>query len=284
LSSKIFFEIKHQDLTLKVRLEEIDKLKLHEEIIPEALEKLMKAIEKDGIVYHPVIVDEKSLVVLDGMHRVEALRRIGCIRMPVCLVDYFSPLIRVDRWYRTVKGGDVEGALAKAGIKYTTVKRQEAEDVVNNKSYPCSVLVRDFGFIIEEKFKDIYDAYQIVSMIERVLTDRGLKIGYETEDDAVRMLDNGNVDAVVVTPPINKKDVIDVALSGRVFIPKTTRHIVPARPLFVNVPLDLLRKTEISLEDANKEFIEMLKKRKIKHLPPGTRLDRRYDEDLYVFE
>ena len=121
-------------------------------------------------------------------------------------------------------------------------------------------------------------------MIERVLIDRGFKIGYETEDDAIKMLDTGDADAVVIPPPISKKDVIEVALSGRVFIPKTTRHIVPARPLFVNVPLDLLRRKDISLEDANKELVEMLKKKKVKHLPPGARLDRRYDEDLYVFE
>ena len=192
--------------------------------------------------------------------------------------------IRVNIWYRTVKGGDIEGAVAKAGIKYKIVGRKEAEEAVNQKLFACSILIRDFGFIIKEKFEDIYNAYRIVGMLERVLTDRGLEIGYEPNDDAVRMLDNGDIDAIIATPPISKEDVINVALSGRVFIPKTTRHIVPARPLFVNVPLDLLRRKEISLEDANSEFVKMLKKRRVKHLPPGTRLDRRYDEDLYVFE
>lgn len=50
---------------------------LHEETIPELLERLTQHIQLDGYVKHPIIVDEKSFVVLDGTHRVVALKKLG---------------------------------------------------------------------------------------------------------------------------------------------------------------------------------------------------------------
>lgn len=88
----------------EMKLLEIDKLKSHEEIIPEKLNSLIDEIKRDGVIKEPVIVDKETLVVLDGHHRVEALRKLGCRLIPVLLVNYFDPSIRVERWYPVVRG------------------------------------------------------------------------------------------------------------------------------------------------------------------------------------
>jgi len=74
---------------------EINHLKEHEEVRPPYLEELKNQILCDGILKMPIAVDRETYVILDGHHRLQALKRIGCTRIPVLLVDYQSPEIRV---------------------------------------------------------------------------------------------------------------------------------------------------------------------------------------------
>lgn len=84
------------DFTFRiVRLEE---LRRHEEVDPEALRALRDEISRDGELRCPVIVDDTSRVILDGHHRVSALRDLGCRLVPAYLVDYEDPRIVVGAW------------------------------------------------------------------------------------------------------------------------------------------------------------------------------------------
>jgi hypothetical protein len=74
---------------------EIEELKEHEEIKPDYLEELKNEILSDGILKMPIAVDKKNYIILDGHHRLHALRKIGCKRIPVILIDYQSPEIEV---------------------------------------------------------------------------------------------------------------------------------------------------------------------------------------------
>jgi ParB-like chromosome segregation protein Spo0J len=73
----------------------IEELKEHEDIRPAYLEELKNQILLDGILKMPIAVDEKTYVILDGHHRLQALKRLGCTKIPVILVDYQSPDIKV---------------------------------------------------------------------------------------------------------------------------------------------------------------------------------------------
>ena len=76
----------------------IEELKEHEEIRPTYLEELKNEILSDGILKMPIAVDKTTYIILDGHHRLHALKRIGCRKIPVILVDYQSPEIRVIPW------------------------------------------------------------------------------------------------------------------------------------------------------------------------------------------
>jgi hypothetical protein len=65
----------------------IDELKPHEEGSPLYFELLKQEILKDGMLRFPIIADEKTYVILDGMHRWLALKSLGYSLMPVILVD-----------------------------------------------------------------------------------------------------------------------------------------------------------------------------------------------------
>ena len=86
------------DLTsseVKVKLVDINELKGHERTDEARLKALKDEIESDGILKKPIVVDEKTRVILDGHHRLEALRLLGCSKIPVYFVNYMSEKIGV---------------------------------------------------------------------------------------------------------------------------------------------------------------------------------------------
>lgn len=87
-----------QGSDLKILLLPIDELKPHEKGSPLYLELLRKEILRDGVLKYPIIADEKTNVILDGMHRWLALVSLGYRLIPVILVDVFQSLrIRVGK-------------------------------------------------------------------------------------------------------------------------------------------------------------------------------------------
>ena len=78
-----------------VVLIEIRRLKAHEAVNQKKVKELMGQIKRDGHLRNPVVVDRKSLVILDGHHRVAGLEKLGFKRMPVFLVDYMSDQVKV---------------------------------------------------------------------------------------------------------------------------------------------------------------------------------------------
>ena len=74
----------------KVTLLQVDQLKPHEKGSPLYLELLRKEILSDGMLKYPIVADEKTHVILDGMHRWLALKSLGYGLIPVILVDVFK--------------------------------------------------------------------------------------------------------------------------------------------------------------------------------------------------
>jgi ParB-like chromosome segregation protein Spo0J len=85
----------HRKNLKDICLIDLEDLKEHEEIRPDYLEELKNEILCDGILKMPIAVDKKTYIILDGHHRLHALKRIGCKRIPVILFDYHSPEIEV---------------------------------------------------------------------------------------------------------------------------------------------------------------------------------------------
>jgi len=80
---------------LSVELVNLDRLKPHEGVDCVYLRELKKEIESDGILKFAIAVDKKGNIILDGHHRVAALKELGCAKIPVIFIDYSSPDIEV---------------------------------------------------------------------------------------------------------------------------------------------------------------------------------------------
>jgi hypothetical protein len=87
----------HSRHLISVRLELVgpEVLKEHEEVDLNVLQKTQEAIRALGVVKRPIIADSRTLVVLDGVHRLNALKQLRCTRVPVYLIDYQSEEVLV---------------------------------------------------------------------------------------------------------------------------------------------------------------------------------------------
>ncbi|MCX8171252.1 MAG: ParB N-terminal domain-containing protein [Candidatus Bathyarchaeota archaeon] len=86
---------KKNNVPVKARIciVEISSLKPHERTDSSRVKALKDEIWLDGVLKKPIVVDEKTNVIIDGHHRAEALRLLGCTRIPVCYVDYMCDKI-----------------------------------------------------------------------------------------------------------------------------------------------------------------------------------------------
>jgi len=281
------FTILHPDIRLEIKLEEVEKLHIHEEVIPDILHKLTEEIRADGYFKHPVIVDSKTLVVLDGMHRVAAAENLGCRFIPVCLVEYNNPNILVGCWCRVINHSSnlekLVNSVRELGFTAEECQRETAGKLVNERKATTSILSRSRCFAVYGSQKTIKEIYDAIKQIELKLQSKGYSIGYDTESDAQDKVSSGKVLSMLLVPNVSKRDVVTVALRGEAFAHKTTRHVIPVRPLFVDVPLEWLY-GGLSLKEANEALVKHLSKKQVTHLPPGQVLDRRYEEELYVFK
>ena len=85
-------------LNLRPVLVKLDCLKEHEECDPIYLEELLEKIVKDGELKRPIIVDSRTMIILDGHHRYLCIKKLGKRFIPAYLIDYSIPEIEVYSW------------------------------------------------------------------------------------------------------------------------------------------------------------------------------------------
>ena len=179
----VAYTLESRGLELNIAILETEKLLLHEETIPESLEKLKRNIKEDMIVQAPVIVDINSMVILDGMHRATALRSLGCRLIPVCLVDYNNPEIILGRWCRTVKERvDLDALMVEAsnmGARVSTLDPGSYDESCT------SIMSRDKSYGLKAPGGGVEYEFNIVAFLESHIATMGIRVYHETFHDAI---------------------------------------------------------------------------------------------------
>ena len=73
----------------------VTELKVHEKTFSDRVQRIKKEILKSELVLTPLWIDKKRRIVLNGHHRLAALKELGCARVPVLLIDYDSCCVTV---------------------------------------------------------------------------------------------------------------------------------------------------------------------------------------------
>ena len=76
----------------------LDRLRGHEEHEPEKVDELVAELRRTQLFVDPIWVARGSWVILNGHHRVEALRRLGLKRIPAWVFDYDGHHVDLERW------------------------------------------------------------------------------------------------------------------------------------------------------------------------------------------
>jgi len=204
-------------------LELLRFLRGHEETDPLHLRRLREEILRDGHQRDPIVIVDKSNVILDGHHRAEIFSGLGLSKIAVHRVNYAEPDIAVFGWVPTFNVEphtlrEILGPGATSGSR-----GQQASDAAliwNQGTLHISADRHAIMNSVVGKF-DIYYAKDV--------------------DEAGGMIRSGKAKAFLILPSVGKEDVIRSALSGRKLPPKTTRHVFPDRPASVFVSLEDLR-------------------------------------------
>ncbi len=80
------------------RLLRVDRLRGHEEFDPHKVDELVGELLRTGEFVDPIWVARGSWVILNGHHRVEAVRRLGLKRIPAWVFDYDGDSVDLERW------------------------------------------------------------------------------------------------------------------------------------------------------------------------------------------
>ena len=264
---------------------EVEELKPHEEVIEEVVEKLSGEINADEEVHDPLIVDREDHVILDGMHRFSALKRLNCRFAPCCLLDYESPKIKVGSWFRLFTVNDpiplAQNLLSKMNMNHS---RHKADAGTMSYDAESVILTKDGTIFSLPSSLDPLERCRTATKIEKELVNDGHRVTYLSEDNAMQRLKSDEANLAIAMPVFRKEEIRIFGLERRLLPHKTTRHVIPSRPLAVDIPLTLLTNATISRQEADSQLGELLATRRIDKKPPGSFVEgRRYDEELLVF-
>lgn len=266
-------------LNLSLSAMKIDALLPHEETIQEITDSLAAEIIKDGVQIDPVFVDTQSRVIFDGMHRVAALKSLGCKSIIACSADYSNPSIKVYRWIRCISTlpASLLHELSRVLRLYKT-EPSSATAAVDTGKAAVALITRERAYLSEKEFVSVEDAYSLVKQFDRIVLEMGIRFATLPDHLALNTI-GAPYEAALYAPPLTKADVLNSALNRRLFPAKSTRHYIPVRPVAVMYPLDHL--VHMTGGDADSDLKQILQSSLPVMLAPGTTYrGRTYEENL----
>ena len=287
------YTIETDNLTLKLEIVPVGALRPHEATLPSVADRLQVEFQNWAHLQNPIIVDENH-VVLDGNHRAVVFRRLGFRFMPVCKIDYFNATARLRYWFRRLDNlpgvGLLSNTLTAMGACLDPVGgRRRLRAALENEVLCCGLQRGNHYSLVRfppDMVNDAVSAYRTLHRFQQALETRGISVEYIPCRPVRRGkcdFETGSGQAVIWTPPISKEMVVAAARRKQVFAPKTTRHLIPARPLNVNVSSHWC-KQPAGLEEINARFEAHLRTKRVRKFGPGQVIDGRYyEEELYIF-
>lgn len=277
------FQIKNGKIPIVITVKRLESLKPHEEINEDELLSLSRSISQDKVLRHPLLADVSTGVVLDGNHRLVALKQMNCRLAPVALVDYKNPEIKIERWYRIIRSAelaDLWHGLQSLGLSMTYEEPATAKELLDQRRVAAVIEDRDRSIVINSPSQDnTLNAFQTSLRVETLLREKGLHVSYV--DKRPEIIPQGTL--VLSTIKLEKEEVVAVASSDQLYPPKSTRHLIPSRPLGTRVPIEWLALDEPKTAQA--KLMDHLGRMKLTRIKEGSIVgSRKYEEEVFLFE
>ncbi len=265
-------------LTYKLELLKISEVRPHEEVKVKNLAEIMNSIKQIGLQLDPIIVDERTNVALDGMHRIRAIQELQLKRIMVARVDYSDPRIGLERWLRAIRLPSISKIEElKVALKLMRVESPEtAMKMVDMGESSIALITEKMGLVSSIRLKGM-GRFSLIREFDRRVMGSEILNDFEMQNK----IKSGY--AVLYVPEPTKEEVVEAGLTGRVFPPKSTKHLIQLRPVNVRCPIELLN-SRMSDTEATSIFQELLNRMPKKMLPAGsTYAGRIYNEPLMLY-
>jgi hypothetical protein len=208
-----------------LRIVPLGRLILHEAHDRNRLARLRERMEAEGVQRNPVIVSphEEDYLVLDGAHRLQALRELGC---ELVLVQAAEPPEAAESWGHVLDGGRLSGVRDVEEVEVSEKGRWLAR-IESPEGNEVSLRARGDGLAAEVEALWALQAVYPEGVVHRVDSDApvGLKAG----------------EAVIRYRPFAPRELVEVVGLGKVLPAGITRFRVRERVLGVRFPLEKLR-------------------------------------------
>ena len=252
---------------------------------PSSVSEIKAELLSTKTIRDPILFDRKRNFIVDGHHRLEALRSLGCVRAPVQFIDYDDPAVEAKKWIRAIsriqEPKQLERILKENGLEFEKVDKPVSPDKFTHIHY------RDEVLRLIEKTEDTWQRMQTIARLEDSMVEKNLAFHMETDSDAKVKLNRKQCDALLVPFSVSKELTIEAALTRKPFAAIENRSVVPGRILRANVPLNILN-SGIGHDEARRELERILSNRRVSYQEPGSRdvfpNFRRYEEDVFIFQ
>jgi hypothetical protein len=215
--------------------------------------RLVERLRQERVLRHPPIVAElaeERYLLLDGANRVSAFAELAYPQIPVQVIDYSDPAVKLKGWHHLLVEGrklDLHGVYdAIPGVETRRVSQQQIGSLLELRA-AYALLVDPSGAcwgLFPEDPAHGFSLRPWVQVLERVVA------AYEgrTELERIKMADYSGLPHVFdsvehqlcLFPVFTKIELLDLARDGILIPTGLTRHIVPGRALSLNVALEFL--------------------------------------------
>jgi hypothetical protein len=219
----------------RIVLKDIDDLYGHEQVVRPQVDFLKENLERLGYFFRPILVVKKHNVVLDGHHRVQALKEMGGVRIPCIEIDYLdNSEITLATWYPiyTAEADDFLASFQRMNIETKTMDVNE-RIMFDDPQYGFVLHSNSGNWLLKGSQQELYEKFLKEYNAERFEY-------VKTFEYAFSLVKNQYASFALLRETLTKQDVINSAISGNVYAPKTTRHVLTFRYQDIKVPLEAL--------------------------------------------
>src|SRR5579872_3408363 len=199
---------------LELSILPLKDIKPHEETIPELLDSLTRDLRRTELQRDPILVDKKTHVALDGMHRRAALKALGA-KYAVCAeYDYLSKDVKLERWLRYFIAPDqklLSQLFALFDLESCDDYRKAAR-LVDTITTSLALLSAENSFVSKKK-TGAFEVYSKIKKADSLCKAAKIAIEFAPESSRFELFTSESV-YVLYPHVLSKKDILEVAMKN----------------------------------------------------------------------
>ncbi len=249
-----------REIFQRLKVVPIANVLVHEGVVERQVDRIADYVQHDGVMKNPIVVaevddasdgDSAHYIVLDGMHRVQAMSRLGCRDILVFVSEFWSNSIRLESWdallLDTVDPRTLVADLfSEDEVRVTRARTAaQARERVYGRDLAMAFATRTgevCGLRVPAgEGSNLSRIVRVLTRIEERFDELGTRVVYSPSSKSGSDLAAQDGALLFMRPLFSKQEVVQRTLAGKLFPRKSTRFLVPERPLRVDFHLTVLQ-------------------------------------------